>query len=87
MDGSHFIAFLREQIDGRIRVFDSDVGEYVCTVRWFQSRYEWDGTAIVIGNVPIGVRQWVSTRFAMLFVSIIGLFFYIIQKCDHIRVG
>jgi hypothetical protein len=59
VNDNHFIAFLGRDGD-RFLVFDNSVGLYDCSPDWFQQGYRWDGTALVVGNLPrsLAVRYY-----------------------------
>jgi ABC-type bacteriocin/lantibiotic exporter with double-glycine peptidase domain len=50
VDGSHFIAVLRFT-DGHLVVFDNTIGLFECTPAWFHSHYQWNGLALVFGEL------------------------------------
>lgn len=51
---THYIALLGRDGD-RILVFDTAVGLIRCTREWFAGRYEWKGTALILGSTPPGL--------------------------------
>ena len=57
VNGNHYIALLGEE-DGRLVVFDNNIGLFDCSTQWFENRYRWDGVAIVVGDPP---SFWVKT--------------------------
>jgi hypothetical protein len=54
VNGDHFIAVLGQDGD-RLRIFDNVVGLYDCTKVWFRQAYRWDGTALVVGTMPMSL--------------------------------
>jgi ABC-type bacteriocin/lantibiotic exporter with double-glycine peptidase domain len=48
VNDTHFISFLGWD-QGRLLLFDNQIGLFDCTPGWFTAHYRWDGAAIVVG--------------------------------------
>lgn len=77
VEDSHFIVFVR--LDGdRLVLFDNMIGLLDCSRGWFRERYQWRGTALVLGErtTPLWFllrSPWPVAFSAGLFATMLGL--------------
>lgn len=55
VNDSHYITLLGWR-EGRMLIFDNGAGLLDCTPEFFATQYRWDGTALVVGRMPLGLQ-------------------------------
>ena len=49
VNDDHFISFFGWD-EGRLLLFDNQIGLFDCTLEWFDTHYRWDGAALLVGT-------------------------------------
>lgn len=68
----HFIVYLGDTM-GQMKIFDNALGLIECTSEWFSKAYAWDGTSIVIGQLPLSIAvqlHWREIAYAVVILCV-----------------